>query len=204
MSLHFPTSVTKKELKTVLECSYKTLSLLMSDEVKARLDWSKKRKFFTSTVVVIFDDLGIDVDITVEGGTEPYEFNWDNGAETEDLTGVPAGEYVCLVTDANGCITTFGPFVVKSFSSVENLDGLVGFDVYPNPAEAFINVDLEFESALEFNVTIYNKLGESLHAFRNNARSYSDRLEVSDYVAGIYLLVITTDKGSITKKIMIQ
>ena len=144
------------------------------------------------------------VDSTVEGGTEPYEFNWDNGAETEDLTGVPAGEYVCLVTDANGCITTFGPFVVKSFSSVENLDGLVGFDVYPNPAEAFINVDLEFESALEFNVTIYNKLGESLHAFRNNARSYSDRLEVSDYVAGIYLLVITTDKGSITKKIMIQ
>ncbi|MBD0779521.1 T9SS type A sorting domain-containing protein [Maribacter sp. ANRC-HE7] len=43
------------------------------------------------------------IDISVSGGTTPYEFYWNNGANTEDITDVANGEYTIEVVDANSC-----------------------------------------------------------------------------------------------------
>tara|TARA_B100000809_G_scaffold133200_1_gene130924 strand:+ start:100 stop:8400 length:8301 start_codon:yes stop_codon:yes gene_type:complete len=45
------------------------------------------------------------IDIAVSGGSTPYTFAWDNGAVTEDLTNLSAGNYTVVVTDASGCST---------------------------------------------------------------------------------------------------
>lgn len=42
----------------------------------------------------------------VNGGTAPYTFLWSNGATTQNITGVAAGQYNVQITDANGCIGT--------------------------------------------------------------------------------------------------
>lgn len=47
------------------------------------------------------------VAISVSGGTAPYTYDWlPNGASTQDLNNVIAGNYTVKVTDAAGCITT--------------------------------------------------------------------------------------------------
>lgn len=52
------------------------------------------------------------ITIDVAGGTGPYTFAWSNGATTQDLNGVGAGEYSVVVTDANGCIARLFESVV--------------------------------------------------------------------------------------------
>ncbi len=51
------------------------------------------------------------IDITVSGGTGPYSFSWTDAnnnpiANTEDVSGLSAGQYTVTVTDGNGCQQT--------------------------------------------------------------------------------------------------
>ncbi len=52
------------------------------------------------------------INITATGGTSPYTYDWGGGITAEDRTGLSAGTYNVVVTDANGC-TTSGSFAVN-------------------------------------------------------------------------------------------
>ncbi len=43
---------------------------------------------------------------TVSGGTEPYRYQWSNGATTRFIVNLAQGVYTLVVTDANGCQVT--------------------------------------------------------------------------------------------------
>ena len=67
------------------------------------------------------------IDLTPIGGSPPYVYDWSNGANTEDLTNIPAGVYGVTVTDANGCsfeesIIISEPSRVLSFDVFQSQD----------------------------------------------------------------------------------
>jgi gliding motility-associated-like protein len=59
------------------------------------------------------------IDLTVNAGTAPFSYAWSNGANSEDLTTLAAGDLSITVTDANGCtwdslITVPAPAAITS------------------------------------------------------------------------------------------
>src|SRR5262249_37354521 len=46
------------------------------------------------------------VDLSVTGGVVSYDYSWNNGATTQDLTNVTAGTYCVTVKDGNNCSAT--------------------------------------------------------------------------------------------------
>lgn len=43
------------------------------------------------------------INLMVTGGVTPYTYNWSNGATTQNISALTAGNYIVTVTDSNGC-----------------------------------------------------------------------------------------------------
>ncbi len=53
------------------------------------------------------------INITVSGGTLPYTYDWSNGASSEDLSNLSAGNYDVTVTDALGCEISYSTEITQ-------------------------------------------------------------------------------------------
>ncbi|GEP97840.1 T9SS type A sorting domain-containing protein [Chitinophaga cymbidii] len=58
------------------------------------------------------------INLTPSGGTSPYTYDWGGGITTEDRTGLAAGAYSVIITDANGCTNTINATVTQPAAAV--------------------------------------------------------------------------------------
>lgn len=84
------------------------------------------------------------IDLTIVGGTPPYRFEWSNGADTEDLTGVAAGTYSVVISDQNDCDVN-GNFTIGNAGSIALF--LTPFDATCALDNGRVTLDIEGGSA---------------------------------------------------------
>jgi len=53
---------------------------------------------------------------TAVGGVAPYTYQWNNGAVTQNISGLTSNYYMCTVTDAQGCQSTNGYYVWQAIT----------------------------------------------------------------------------------------
>ena len=67
------------------------------------------------------------INVSVNGGTPGYDYNWSNGEDTEDIINIGTGSYALTVVDANGCsltdtyVITAPTAVIASIASTSNV-----------------------------------------------------------------------------------
>lgn len=115
--------------------------------------------------------------LVVTGGTAPYTYLWSNFTTQQDLTGVPAGFYTVIVTDANSCITT-------DTVTVSQNDALA-------IADTIANVSCYGGSDGEIALTVTGGVAPYTYVWSNTGSTAT----LSGLTAGTYDVTVTDDLG---------
>ena len=76
-----------------------------------------------------------DITVNTLGGNTPHTYMWNTGEITQTITPLSNGNYWCIVTDVNGCVSDTAffdvAFVPSSITEVE----ITNLILYPNPTD---------------------------------------------------------------------
>ncbi|MCE2846925.1 MAG: gliding motility-associated C-terminal domain-containing protein [Sphingobacteriales bacterium] len=131
-----------------------------------------------TTNVSCYGDASGSADVTVVGGTQPFGYSWSNGSSNEDLSGVPAGQYTLVITDANGCSVSLSASIQEP--------------VAPLAASAILaNVSCFGDASGGISLTASGGTAPYTYAW-SNGQTTSDLTSV---VAGSYSVLVTDANG---------
>jgi len=139
------------------------------------------------------------INISVSNGLPPYSFEWSNGEETEDLTGLGTGTYSVLVSDANGCTETF-VYTIESTNSIFNPFEEATFDatLYPNPTSpnSDLTLVLTNDENQMFEIKLYDSVGKLVNQQRVNVKTGTQtETLIAPQNAGLYFLQIINENN---------
>jgi trimeric autotransporter adhesin len=139
------------------------------------------------------------VNITVSGGTASYTYNWSNGANTEDLNNVAAGEYTVTITDANNC-SFIQTETVDQPSSIYISGSLGDLALYPNPGENILYIESNLLTGIAVNVQMFSVDGKIVKS-ETIIRSFGlIELNTVELPSGVYFITLKTEKGNSSLK----
>ncbi|MDP4266233.1 MAG: T9SS type A sorting domain-containing protein [Bacteroidota bacterium] len=139
--------------------------------------------------------------LTATGGTS---YLWSNGAATASTTVKPTVQTTYIVTvTKNGCTAT-DDVVVSVITGIEqNINELTSLNVYPVPTDDYLNISFNSACINHADIKLVDVTGKNVYSEKisvNNS-GFFKTINVSKLDKGIYLLLIETEKGIITRKI---
>ena len=141
-------------------------------------------------------------DLTIENtAADTVIVSGTTGVFTENITGLTAGTaYFYTAYAINSVNTAYGE--VQSFTttteaalSIEDFE-LAGISISPNPTSGIVNMTI----AEKANYRLLNMKGQVLK--KGTSTAGKNKIDISSFAKGLYLLKIKTSKGSFTKKVV--
>ncbi len=134
------------------------------------------------------------VSTRVFGGTPPYTYRWNTGATASSVDSLPPGTYSVTVTDAHGCTVSQTAIVQQKVAS-NNLIRNATPSVYPNPVEDYLIVAIPNGTACQ-ELVVYQPFGKEYFKRKINSWEKTIRIDVKNYLPGMYYVVIkNADNG---------
>ncbi len=124
-----------------------------------------------------FGDSTGSINIQPEGGVPPYIFDWSNGATTEDISQLPAGEYGITLTDDNECLLSSEILVEEPDTNIH----LISEEV----------IDANCHGGGDGSVLLSIEGGWEPYEFLWNDPNLTSTLNLVDVSAGDYTITIT-------------
>ncbi|NQY10054.1 MAG: T9SS type A sorting domain-containing protein [Flavobacteriales bacterium] len=125
------------------------------------------------------------------GGTAPYTYNWTSaGNQTSGtITGLTPGEYCCVVTDANGCIT-------NACGDVKISTGINELSASNIISTSYNQITI---NAAKGQVEVYSLTGKRVYKGNLNANNNAISLR-----EGIYLVKVNSKGQQHTRKVYLS
>lgn len=130
----------------------------------------------TTNVSTCFGNDG-SIDISVQGGTNPISYSWNNGMTTQDLNNIVAGYYSLTAVDNNGCSDTISAIITQPISPIISFSKLDASCYGANDAS--------------IDITVTGGLPPYSYFWSNS----STNQDLYNLVAGYYYLTVTDSNG---------
>jgi len=145
------------------------------------------------------------INLTVSGGTPNYNYSWDNGETTQNLTGLAPGTYMVTITDGFGC-TLMESVTVPAITAIEQLvTHLTVLNIYPNPFSHSATIEFTLSGPEQVSVHVMNVVGELVYTEQHGSLgSGSHKIKVAGegLVPGIYFVKIQFGESAVTRKVI--
>lgn len=119
------------------------------------------------------------IDITTAGGVTPYSYLWNNGANTQDISGLSAGTYSVTIVDNANCR------LVEQYTVINNANGLIASTT---PSNALCS---NADGALD--LIVLGGTAPYTYVWSNAATTE----DLTNLTAGIYTVTITDAAGCV-------
>jgi hypothetical protein len=160
-----------------------TYSVTVTDANNCTVSLSNIDITASPTLVLTGSVNGNNIDISVSGGTVPYNYSWSNGAVTQDLPNVLPGTYVVIVTDAYNCAVS-DTFVVNNAAIEEKqLDEIT---LFPNPTNDQLTIRRSVNSLSHHSYVIEDSYGRKV--LEGSFEDSEETLSIGHLAPGLYQL----------------
>jgi len=119
------------------------------------------------------------IDLSATSDQGPLTFAWSNGETTEDISGLSAGTYTCVISDPNGCSVTTNTIQISSNPGSLSIDNLITTDETCNNGLGSIDI------------SVTGGLAPTTYLWSNGETTE----DISNLATGTYSVTVTDGNG---------
>ena len=138
------------------------------------------------------------INLSVEGGVQPYEYLWSTGETTQDIFNLAPGTYTVEVSDDLNCKVEHT--ILIGSTSLGKSPKQPKLIVFPNPASNHVFIETDIPSPKTIQYIIFDSKGQEVKSGQLQGAKSTIPLNVP---AGMYFLHTTLQSVPYVKKIVI-